>query len=117
MLDIELFRTNMNKIIESEKRRFKDPSNAEKVLEFDIKLRAALNKLQKANQQLNQLSPQIGKLIKELKIDKKRLHAATEVLENNELIRIEYPPFGSAIIYDAAYKKPEKKKKNKKKGS
>ncbi|MFH1239804.1 MAG: hypothetical protein V1672_01180 [Candidatus Diapherotrites archaeon] len=58
-----------------------------------------------------------NQLVKDLKIDRKRLHAATEVLENNELIKIEYPPFGSAIIYDAAYKKPEKEKKNKKKGS
>ena len=35
MLDIELFRTNLADIIESENKRFKDPSNAEKVLELD----------------------------------------------------------------------------------
>ncbi len=61
MLDIELFRTDILKIIESEKRRFKDPANAEKVLEFDIKWREALGKLQDLRQKRNEISTQIGK--------------------------------------------------------
>ncbi|MCP4763919.1 MAG: serine--tRNA ligase, partial [archaeon] len=64
MLDIELFRTNLEKIIESEKKRFKDPINAEKVLEYDEKLREAIQKYEEIRQQLNKLSPEIGKLIK-----------------------------------------------------
>jgi len=64
MLDIELFRTKLEKIIESEKKRFKDPSNAEKVLEFDIKYRNVHNKIQNINREINQKSPHIGELIK-----------------------------------------------------
>lgn len=64
MLDIELFRTNIEKIIESEKKRFKDPTNAEKVLEYDVKLRDALKKYEEVRQKLNKLSLEIGKLIK-----------------------------------------------------
>ncbi|GAG86524.1 unnamed protein product, partial [marine sediment metagenome] len=36
MRDIEDFRTNIDAVIEIEKKRFKDPQNAKKVLEFDI---------------------------------------------------------------------------------
>ena len=70
MLDIELFRKNLKKIIESEKKRFKnpknpkDPMNAEKVLEYDEKLREALKKYEEVRQKLNKLNPEIGKLIK-----------------------------------------------------
>ena len=64
MLDIELFRTNLEKVIESEKKRFKDPSNAEKVLEYDIKWREVLQRLQDLRKQRNDISAQIGKLRK-----------------------------------------------------
>ncbi|MFX1345549.1 MAG: serine--tRNA ligase [Promethearchaeota archaeon] len=64
MLDIELFRTNLEQIIESEKKRFKDPSNAEKVLEYDMKWREVLRKLQDLRKQRNDISSQIGELRK-----------------------------------------------------
>ncbi len=64
MLDIELFRTNLEKIIESELKRFKDPSNAEKVLEFDIKWRDAISKIQELRKNRNEMSRQIGELQK-----------------------------------------------------
>ena len=64
MLDIELFRTNLEKVIESEKKRFKDPSNAEKVLEYDIKWREVLQRLQDLRKQRNDISAQIGGLRK-----------------------------------------------------
>ena len=64
MLDIELFRTNLEKVIESEKKRFKDPSNAEKVLEYDIKWREVLQRLQDLRKQRNNISAQIGGLRK-----------------------------------------------------
>lgn len=51
------------------------------------------------------------KAMKELRLDKKRFYATCEVLEDNNLIRIEYPPIGPAIVYDAEYKKPEGKEK------
>ncbi|MFX1313838.1 MAG: serine--tRNA ligase, partial [Promethearchaeota archaeon] len=60
MLDIELFRTNLADIIESEKKRFKDPSNAEKVLELDEKWRAVLASIQDLRQKRNEISAQIG---------------------------------------------------------
>ena len=64
MLDIELFRNNFDKIIESENKRFKDPSNAEKVLEYDRKWRGAISKFQELKQNHNQTSRQIGEFKK-----------------------------------------------------
>ncbi len=60
MLDIELYRNDLEKIIESEVKRFKDPSNARKVLEFDEKWREVLQTLQDLRKQRNDLSIQIG---------------------------------------------------------
>ena len=60
MLDIELFRTNLEKIIESEKKRFKDPSNAEKVLHYDKKWREILSKIQDLRKKRNAISAKIG---------------------------------------------------------
>jgi seryl-tRNA synthetase len=65
MLDIELFRTDLQKVIQSEKNRFKDPSNAEKVVELDSKWRNCKKELQKLQEQRNKLSPEIGKLKKQ----------------------------------------------------
>ena len=64
MLDIELFRNNLEKIIESEKKRFKDPVNAKKVLEYDIKWREVLQKLQDLRKERNDISAKIGELRK-----------------------------------------------------
>ncbi len=64
MLDIELFRNNLQKIIDSEKKRFKDPSNAERVLEHDLKWRKVLQQLQELRKQRNEISVQISKLKK-----------------------------------------------------
>lgn len=61
MLDIELFREDLDKIIASEKKRFKDPENAKKVLEYDIKWREALQELEESRRKKNELSHQIGK--------------------------------------------------------
>jgi len=44
--DIEEFRNNLEKIIETEKRRFKDPKNVKKVLEFDKLWRDVLQEIQ-----------------------------------------------------------------------
>ncbi len=60
MLDIELYRNDLEKIIESEVKRFKDPSNARKVLEYDEKWREVLQTLQDLRKQRNDLSIQIG---------------------------------------------------------
>ena len=60
MLDIELYRNDLEKIVESEVKRFKDPSNARKVLEYDEKWREVLQTLQDLRKQRNDLSIQIG---------------------------------------------------------
>jgi seryl-tRNA synthetase len=64
LLDIELFRSNLEKIIKSEKKRFKDPLNAKKVLEQDEKWRAVLAKIQVLRQKRNEISAQIGEFKK-----------------------------------------------------
>jgi len=84
MLDIELFRTNLEKIIESEKKRFKDPSNAEKVLEYDIKWRDILQKLQDLRKQRNDISAQIGELRKKGENEK-----AEEAIKKSKEIKTE----------------------------
>ena len=60
MLDIELFRTNLEKIIESENKRFKDSINAEKVIEFDKKWRGVLQELEETRKNRNDISAKIG---------------------------------------------------------
>lgn len=74
MLDIELFRSNLEIIIESEKKRFKDPVNAEKVLEYDIKWREVLQKLEELRRQRNDISAKIGEFRK--KGEKQKAEAA-----------------------------------------
>ncbi|NVM46464.1 MAG: serine--tRNA ligase [Candidatus Lokiarchaeota archaeon] len=61
MRDIEEFRTNLEKIIETEKKRFKDPKNAETVLEFDKLWRSVLQEIQDLRQKRNEVSSQINK--------------------------------------------------------
>jgi len=64
LLDIELFRKDLKKIIDSEKKRFKDPTNAEKVLEYDIKWREAKANLEELNRQQNEISNKIAEFKK-----------------------------------------------------
>ncbi|MFX1375864.1 MAG: serine--tRNA ligase [Promethearchaeota archaeon] len=84
MLDIELFRTNLEKIIKSEKKRFKDPSNAKKVLEFDIKWREVLQKLQDLRKQRNDISAKIGEFRK-----KEENQKAEEAIKKSKVIKSE----------------------------
>ncbi|TXT60954.1 MAG: Serine--tRNA ligase [Promethearchaeota archaeon] len=60
LLDIELFRENLDKIIASEEKRFKNPENARKVAEYDKKWREVLQKLEEARGERNEISRQIG---------------------------------------------------------
>lgn len=83
MLDIELFRSNLNEIIESEKKRFKDPSNAKMVIEYDVKWREVLQNLEELKKQRNKLSVQIGKFTKSGEKEKaeKIKHQSKEIKE------------------------------------
>lgn len=95
MLDIELFRKNLDKIIESEKKRFKDPSIAERVLEYDKKWRTALQELEDLRKQRNEISIKIGEF-KQLKDDKRAEEAIKnskeikEKIDELEKLRVEY---------------------------
>ncbi|HEY0087491.1 MAG TPA: serine--tRNA ligase [Candidatus Lokiarchaeia archaeon] len=81
MLDIELFRKNIDKIIESEKKRFKDFSNAKKVLEYDMKWREALGEIQSLRQKRNEITAQISqyKKSKENKLFEKAIVESMKV--------------------------------------
>ncbi|MFX1338575.1 MAG: serine--tRNA ligase [Promethearchaeota archaeon] len=84
MLDIELFRNNLNLIIESEKKRFKDPSNAIKVFEFDEKWRESLQKIEDLRKKRNEISLKIGKYKKSG--ERKKAEAA---IKSSKEIKIE----------------------------
>ncbi|MBY9017187.1 MAG: serine--tRNA ligase, partial [Candidatus Lokiarchaeota archaeon] len=60
MRDIEDFRANIDAVIETEKKRFKNPQNAEKVLEFDLLWRNVLQEIQDLRRQRNDLSNEIS---------------------------------------------------------
>ena len=82
MLDIELYRTNLEKIIESEMKRFKDTSNAEKVLEYDKKWREILGQIQELRKRRNDISGQIAKFKKAKENDK-----AEEAIKSSKEIK------------------------------
>ncbi|HDD45837.1 MAG TPA: serine--tRNA ligase [Candidatus Aenigmarchaeota archaeon] len=67
MLDIRLFRENLDVILESERRRGKDPNIARMVLDYDIKWRNELKKLEMLRHERNINSMRVGKLKKEKK--------------------------------------------------
>jgi seryl-tRNA synthetase len=82
LLDIELYRTNLEKIIESEMKRFKDTSNAEKVLEYDKKWREILGQIQELRKKRNDMSGQIAKFKKAKENDK-----AEEAIKSSKEIK------------------------------
>ncbi len=81
LLDIELFRTNLQKIIESETKRFKDPSNAEKTFEIDKKWRDTFAQEQNLNRKRNEINKQIAQFKKDG--ENKKFEAAKK--ESSEL--------------------------------
>ncbi len=56
MLDIKIFREDPDLIRESEKKRFRSTENVEKVIEFDLKWRNGLKKLNELRAERNKLS-------------------------------------------------------------
>lgn len=56
MLDIKLFREEPEKIFESEKKRFRETTNAEKVIEYDNQWREGLKRLNNLRSEKNKLS-------------------------------------------------------------
>jgi seryl-tRNA synthetase len=93
VLDIELFRKALEKIIISEKKRFKDPGNAENTLEFDKKWREVIQKIQDLRKERNDISAQIAGFKKEGEIKKaeeaidtsKKIKAIIDELEKQQI--------------------------------
>ena len=72
MLDIKLFRENPELIKESEKKRFKDTKNVDKVIEYDTKWRETVAELQELKHKQNSVSKEVIQLKKKgSSIDKK----------------------------------------------
>ncbi len=65
MLDIKLFREEPDKIIESEKKRFRDTVNVEKVIEYDNLWRDGLKRLNDLRSEKNKLSKSFKQAKKE----------------------------------------------------
>ena len=59
MIDIKLFRENPDIIIESEKKRFKDPAKVHEVIKFDKLWRETKQKLELLQQERNTISKKI----------------------------------------------------------
>ncbi|NHI93391.1 MAG: serine--tRNA ligase [Candidatus Lokiarchaeota archaeon] len=85
MIDIKVFRENPDIIIQSEKNRFKDPSNIYKVIEYDNNWRKEKKALEELRHQINVTA----KHINELKKQKKEFE--DEIKKINEIKNIEIP--------------------------
>ncbi|TFG16266.1 MAG: serine--tRNA ligase [Promethearchaeota archaeon] len=95
MLDIELYRNHLDLIIKSEKDRFKDPSNAEKVMDYDERWRKVIQELQDLRNQRNSISIEIGKLKKagehqKFEAEKKKSIEIKKTIENLEKKEVQY---------------------------
>lgn len=95
MRDIEDFRRNFKKIVESEKKRFNNPINAERVLEYDQKWKSTLQEIQDLRKQRNEISNRISTFKKsgdKLKAEKaiKESKQIKEKIDELEKKRIEY---------------------------
>ena len=78
MLDIKLFRENPEIIIDSEKKRFRDTDNVEKVIEYDTLWREGERKLNSLRSEKNKLSKSFNNLEEVIKRSKE---VAAEIKE------------------------------------
>ena len=95
MRDIEDFRRNFKKIVESEKKRFNNPVNAKIVLECDQKWKSVLQEIQDLRKQRNEISSRISTYKKSddnIKAEKaiKESKQIKEKIDELEKKRIEY---------------------------
>lgn len=99
MLDIKLFREEPEKIIESEKKRFRPIENVEKVIEYDNLWREGLKKLNELRFEKNKLSKSFKQAKKDGNIQEvisKSKHVASDIkelepkIEEYEKIRDDY---------------------------
>ncbi|WP_042707050.1 serine--tRNA ligase [Methanobrevibacter wolinii] len=86
MLDIKLFRENPDLIIDSEKKRFRDTNNVEKVIEYDTLWREGEQKLNSLRSEKNKLSKSFKQAKKDGTIDEviaKSKSVAAEIKDLN----------------------------------
>ncbi|MDO5850833.1 MAG: serine--tRNA ligase [Methanobacteriaceae archaeon] len=84
MLDIKLFRENFDLVLDSEKKRFRDTTNAEKVLEYDTLWREGEQKLNSLRAEKNKLSKSFKQAKKDGNIEEviaKSKEVANEIKE------------------------------------
>jgi len=95
MLDIEIFRDNIEEIIESEKKRFKNPENARNVLEYDIKWREVLGELQNLREKRNKISHSIAeyKKVGEEREAENAINESAAIKEEIEALEIKAEEF------------------------
>ncbi len=82
MLDIKLFRDNPEIIRESERKRFRDTENVDKVIEYDTKWRETLQKLQELRAERNLISKSFKSAAKEGKEKIAELKAKSSEIKN-----------------------------------
>jgi seryl-tRNA synthetase len=95
LLDIELFRTNLQQILDSEKKRFKDFKVAQMVFDLDEKYREITTELQRSNYEKNKINEEIGNLMKQGKKQEagKLKKVASELNEKLNELRIQEKEF------------------------
>ncbi len=97
MRDIEDFRANIDAVIETENKRFKNPQNAEKVLEFDLLWRNVLQEIQDLRRERNDISNEISQFKKSGEQEKannaieksKQIKETIDKLEKNKIEYLE----------------------------
>ena len=88
MLDIKLFRENPDLIRKSEKKRFRDTENIEKVIEYDTNWRDGLKKLNELRAERNKLSKSFNEARKQGKDELKILQIKAKEI-STEITRLE----------------------------
>ena len=88
MLDIKLFRENPDLIRESEKKRFRDTENVEKVIEYDTLWRNGLKKLNELRAERNKMSKSFNEARKEGK-DKLKILQIKAKEVSGEIVQLE----------------------------
>jgi seryl-tRNA synthetase len=93
MLDMRIFREKPKLIMESEKKRYKDVKNVEKVIGFDRKWRSSLQRAEKLRHRRNVISKEIAELKKSRKPTKKKIAEMKRInreIEKNDRKAEEY---------------------------
>ena len=88
MLDIKLFRENPDLIRKSEKRRFRDTENVEKVIKYDTNWRDGLKKLNELRAERNKLSKSFNEARKQGKDELKILQIKAKEV-SGEIVQLE----------------------------